>query len=389
MRIPLCPPHLGGNEAVYLQECVATNFVSSVGPFVGRFEREFAAAIASRHAVACASGTAALHIALKLVGVRPGDLVAVSDFTFIASVNAISYLGAEPLLVDSERLSWNLDTQQLHDEVVRRAARREQLPAALLPVHVLGQPADLEPLLALHERFDIPVVEDAAESLGAGWTGGSLSGRWVGTAGRLGAFSFNGNKLLTAGGGGMVVTDDEQLARQAKHLTTQARVPGLDYLHDAVGYNYRLTNVAAAIGVAQLERLDALLTAKRRIAALYDETLVDLPVARLPVPPWGTPAKWLYSLLLQDEPTAQLALRTLIERGIEARPVWMPMHLQPPYRSSERLGGEVAEDLHRRGISLPSGAGLTEEEVRVVASSLREVLAAAARSAVGGGSSLG
>ena len=267
--IPLLEPHLGGNEADYLAECVRTNQVSSVGPFVERFEREFAAAVGARHAIACASGTAALHVALQLAGAGPGRTVAVSTFTFVASVNAVRYTGADPLLVDSEPGTWNLHAQLLHDEVVRRARLGRPIPDVVEVVHVLGHPADLEPVLALRDRFGIRVVEDAAESLGASYVAGPLAGRQVGTIGDLGCFSFNGNKTITTGGGGMIVTGDAALAARARHLSTQARLPGLGYVHDTVGYNYRLTNVAAALGLAQLEQLPRFLAAKRSLAGRY------------------------------------------------------------------------------------------------------------------------
>jgi dTDP-4-amino-4,6-dideoxygalactose transaminase len=368
--IPLAAPLLDGNEGAYLQECVDSGFVSSVGPFVTRFETEFAAAVGSPHAVACSTGTAALHVALRLAGVKQGDLVAASTFTFIASINAIAYLGARPLLVDSERQSWNLDSQQLHDELLRRSRAGEELPAAIVPVHILGQPAQMEPLLAASTELGIPIVEDAAEALGATWTTPGLDGTQTGTAGLLGCYSFNGNKLMTTGGGGMIVTDDAELAQRARHLTTQARTPGLAYLHDEIGYNYRLTNTAAALGVAQLERLPELLAAKARIAAVYDDALADLPVSPAPIPPWGRTTRWLCSFLLGDgAPPVEDVLRSLQAQGVEARPLWLPMHRQPPYREAEMLGSmAVADDLYAHGLSLPCGAGLTDEEqVRVVA----------------------
>ena len=368
--VPLAEPLLAGNEAAYVQEAIASSYVSSIGPFVERFERDFAAAVGAPHAVACTSGTAALHVALLLAGARPDALVAVSDFTFIASANAAAYTGARLLLVDSERASWNLDGELLHDEVVRRAKAGHELPAVIEAVHVLGHPARLEPLLELRERFGIALVEDAAEALGASWADRGH----VGTAGDLGAFSFNGNKLVTTGGGGMIVTADPQLAERARHLTTQAKTTEPGYWHDEVGFNYRLTNVAAALGVAQLERLDDLLAAKRRIAARYDEELAGLEIEPAPDAPWARRSSWLHSVLVpagrRDEVLAALAAD-----GIGARPVWPPLHLQAPYRGVERLGGGVAEELFERGVSLPSSAGLTDADQDRAISVLRRVLA--------------
>ena len=252
---------------------VESGFVSSVGPFVAEFEEAFARRVGARYAVACSSGTAALHVAFLVLGVRPGDEVLCSDFTFVGSVNPIAYTGARPVLVDSERATWNLDPGLVAAELDRRAAAGEPQPAAVEVVHVLGQPADLAPILDACARHGVPVVEDAAESLGAGWSAGPVAGRQTGAVGRVGAYSFNGNKIATTGGGGMVVTDDPDLAARARHLTTQAKVPDVGYLHDEVGYNYRLTNVAAALGLAQLERLDEFVDRKRAIAARYDEAI--------------------------------------------------------------------------------------------------------------------
>jgi len=373
-EIPLAVPFLGGAESRYVQQCLDENLVSSVGPFVERFERAFAAAVGARHAVACASGTAALHVALRLAGARPGTEVAVPAFTFIASANAATYTGADVWLVDSERATWNLDAQRLHAEVTARAAAGRPLPAVIEAVHVLGHPADLEPLLDLRERFGIPLVEDAAEALGASYRTGPLAGRQVGTIGDLGCFSFNGNKIITTGGGGMIVTDDEELARRARHLTTQAKVPGTGYVHDDVGYNYRLTNVAAALGLAQLEQLPAFLVAKRRLAATYTRELDGLPLTPPPHASWAHPSFWLSSLLTEDGPGALLDV--LARQGIGARALWPPLHLQAPYRHAARVGGAVAEDLYRRGLSLPSSVGLADRDQDRIVAALRAALGA-------------
>lgn len=370
--IPLVEPTLDGNEARYLQECLDSSYVSSAGPFVGRFEAEFAATVGAATAVACASGTAALHVALRLAGARPGRLVAVSDFTFIASANAIRYTGADLLLVDSERETWNMDTELLHDEVVRRARVGARLPDVVEVVHVLGHPARVEPLLELRDRFGMAIVEDAAEALGAV---DGVHGRQVGTAGVFGCFSFNGNKVITSGGGGMIVTAATGLAAQARHLCTQAKAPGGEYIHDTVGYNYRLTNLAAALGTAQLERLPDRLRAKRALAARYDDLLAALPVSLPPRADWAEPTHWLYSVLLGEEapdPGAVIAL--MAEEGVEARRLWPPLHCQRPYRPAERLGGAVADDLHRRGVSLPSSAHLTADDQGAVLSALTKAV---------------
>ncbi|HEY3523241.1 MAG TPA: DegT/DnrJ/EryC1/StrS family aminotransferase, partial [Candidatus Limnocylindrales bacterium] len=245
-RIPLAVPTLEGREREYLEECIRTNYVSSVGPFVSRFEEAFAAFVGTRYAVACASGTAAIHLAMHVLGIEPGDEVFVSTLTFVASANPVLYERGVPVLVDSERETLNLDPSIVAGELDRRARGGRPMPRAIEVVHLLGHPADIAPIVEVAERHGIPIVEDAAEALAATWTSGPFAGRQVGSVGRLGCFSFNGNKLMTTGGGGMVTTDDEALARRVRHLSTQARLPGRAYRHDEVGYNYRLTNVAAA-----------------------------------------------------------------------------------------------------------------------------------------------
>ncbi|MBM4374472.1 MAG: DegT/DnrJ/EryC1/StrS family aminotransferase [Deltaproteobacteria bacterium] len=375
-RIPLAEPHLTGNASRYLAECLRTNFVSSVGPFVERFESEFAARLGATHAIACASGTAALHVALRLLDVGPGDDVFVSTFTFVASGNPILYQGATPVLVDSDEATWNLDATLVLDELARRHRLGARMPKVIEAVHVLGQAADLEALAVECDRHGITLLEDAAEALGATYSNGPLAGREVGTVGRLGCFSFNGNKIVTSGGGGMIVTDDPSLARRAKHLTTQARVPGRAYFHDEVGYNYRLTNVAAALGVAQLELLDEFLVAKRRIAARYDAGLLGVPgVAPSPRPRWSNPTHWLYSVLLDTEEARDAALDRLQHAGIEARPLWTPLHRMPAFQGAPRIGtGAVAEVIAQRGLSLPSSVTLTENDQDRVLATLREFL---------------
>jgi dTDP-4-amino-4,6-dideoxygalactose transaminase len=358
--IPLAEPHLSGNEGAYLAECVRTNYVSSVGPFVERFEREFAEYVGAAHAVACSSGTAALHVAMRIVGVGPGDEVFVPTFTFIASANSIVYQGAKPTFVDSEPTTWNLDPRLVLEEIEDRSRTGRALPKAIEVVHLLGHPADIEQLTGACRERGIAVIEDAAESLGARYRGGTLDGRQVGTIGQVGCFSFNGNKVMTTGGGGMLVTDDPELARRAKHLTTQARLPGLTYQHDEIGYNYRLGNLAAAMGVAQLEQLDGFLVAKRRIAARYDIAFRDLPGVRLPPDaPWANRSAWLYSIQLRNADSAASVLDRLIGERIGARPVWPPLHRMLPYRDADLVGdGSIAERTAATTVSLPCSVHL-------------------------------
>jgi aminotransferase in exopolysaccharide biosynthesis len=358
-RIALSEPHLAGNEQRYLNECITTNFVSSVGPFVDRFEREFAAYVGAKYAVACASGTAALHVAMRLIGVQPGDEVLVPSLTFVASVNPITYERGTPVLVDSERETWNMDPALVVD-YIERAAKK---PKAVEVVHLLGHPAQIEPIVDVCAKYGIALIEDAAEALGARYRGGRFDGKHVGTIGRIGCFSFNGNKIITTGGGGLITTDDAELARRAKHLTTQARLPGPAYRHDEIGYNYRLTNVAAALGVAQLEQLPAFVEKKVKIAARYDAAFPR--EMHPPRAPWASSSCWLYSLVVGRERDAWM--KRLADERIESRPIWTAVHETPMYRDAPRLGGEVAEELAAAALSIPCSVGLTEaQQERVI-----------------------
>jgi dTDP-4-amino-4,6-dideoxygalactose transaminase len=273
------------------------------------------------------------------------------------------------VLVDSEERTWNVDPALLATELERRDRAGEAMPKVVEVVHALGQPADLEPIVEVCERFGVAVLEDAAESLGAGWSSGRLAGRQTGTVGAVGCFSFNGNKIATTGGGGMIVTDDDTLASRARHLTTQAKVPDVGYLHDEVGYNYRLTNLAAGLGLAQLERLDEFVAAKHRIAARYDDAFADLPLVLPPRLPGSDATYWLYSVLVpeSDGRGRDELLAHLSERGVGARALWRPLHLQPPYAGCPVVGGSVGESLFQRGVSLPCATELTEgDQDRVI-----------------------
>jgi len=364
VRVPLSIPTLGGNTESYLRECVQTNFVSSVGPFVARFEGEFAQRVGSRFGVACASGTAALHLALLAVGVGAGDEVWVSDLTFVASANPISYCGATPVLVDSETHTWNLDPALVVAELERRAAAGDAQPAAIIVVHLLGHPADLAPILQAASTYGVPVIEDAAEALGARWVGGPLDGKEAGAVGVIGCHSFNGNKLITTGGGGMVVTDDEHLAARCRHLSTQAKLPGADYRHDEIGFNYRMTNISAALGVAQLEQLELFLERRRAIADRYDSAFRQVPAVELPPDaPWAKRSAWLYSPLFRDVEEREAVRYALSSAQIEARAIWLPVHDQRPYAGVRMLGdGSVAHAIAERALSLPCSPSLTAPE---------------------------
>jgi pyridoxal phosphate-dependent aminotransferase EpsN len=373
-RIYLSSPHMGGEEERFVAEAFATNWIAPLGPHVDAFEREFCAAVGAGHAAALSSGTAALHLALQLVGVGPGDEVLVSSLTFSASVNPIVYLGAEPVFIDSERASWNMDPELL-EEALEQRARAGRLPKAVVVVHLYGQSANLDPILAACDRHGVPVVEDAAEALGA-----LCGGRTPGTLGKAGIFSFNGNKIITTSGGGMLVSEDEALVAHARKLATQARDPAPHYQHSEIGYNYRMSNVLAGIGRGQLRVLGDRVEARRRNFDVYREALGKLPgVEFMPEAPWGRHTRWLTCLTIDpaefgaDRETVRLALEA---ENIEARPVWKPMHLQPVFAGCERVGGAVAEDLFLRGLCLPSGSNLTERQLVRVAGIVERVHAA-------------
>ena len=362
----LSPPHLSGLEQEYVADAFATNWVTPLGPHVDAFEREFAAVVGADHAVALSSGTAALHLALQLAGVGPGDEVIASTLTFVASVNPIVYLGATPVFIDSEPSSWNMDPGLL-EETLEQKARAGRPPKAVVVVHLYGQSADLDPIAAACARHGVPLIEDAAEALGA-----SYKGRAPGTVGAAGIYSFNGNKIITTAGGGMLVTPDGALATHARKLATQARDPAPHYEHSEIGYNYRLSNVLAAIGRGQLKVLEERVAARRRNFAFYAEALGDLPgIAFMPEAAWGTHTRWLTTLTIDPRQFGvdrETVRQSLDAAGIEARPVWKPMHLQPLYAGCSVIGGAVAEDLFARGLCLPSGSNLSEADLeRVVA----------------------
>lgn len=364
-RIYLSTPHMSGLEQDYVMDAFATNWVAPLGPHVDAFEREFCEVVGSSHALALSSGTAALHLALIAGGVGPGDEVLVSTLTFVASVNPILYVGARPVFVDSDRASWNMDPGLLCEEIERRA-RENRLPKAVMLVHLYGQCADIEPIVQVCEKYGVALIEDAAEALGAHYKGKS-----PGTFGQTGIFSFNGNKIITTSGGGMLVSEDAALIAHARKLATQARDAAPHYQHSEIGYNYRLSNVCAGIGRGQLKVLEDRVEARRRNFHFYEETLGNLPgIAFMPEADFGRHTRWLTCLTVRPEQfgTDREAIRLALEaENIEARPVWKPMHLQPIFAGYEVIGGSVAEELFEYGLCLPSGSNLrTDELERVV-----------------------
>ncbi len=372
-RIRLSEPTVGEEEAAAAARAVRDGHLV-FGPDLPAFEAALASAVGATDALAVSTGTAALHLALLVAGVEPGDEVWVSDLTFIASANAVSYCDARLTLVDSETESWNLDPQVVEDEINRRARVNEPMPKALVAVHLLGHPANLAPLLALLAEHRIRLVEDAAEALGSRWVGGPLDGQVPGAVGDLGIYSFNFNKPISTGGGGMLVARSADDLAAARHLGSQAKIPNLDYRHDAVGYNYRMSNVAAALGVIQMQRLEGLIERRRAIAIRYRDALASLGVAGGPDQPWARRSGWLSTATFGDTGTRSAVRNALDAREIEARPIWPPMRIQAPYEHCEVLGGNRAVDIADHVLCLPCSAHISEAQQDEVIDVVRTVV---------------
>ncbi len=376
-RLYLSPPHLGRHELNYVHKAIEDNWVAPAGPNITGFEADICQATGVAHAVALNSGTAAIHLGLILLGVGPGDEVLCPSFTFVATANPILYLGAAPVFIDSEADTWNLCPARLREAIVDRLAKGKK-PKALILVHLYGMPAKLPEILATAAEFDIPVLEDAAEALGS-----RFGGQPLGSFGKVGVFSFNGNKILTTSGGGALVTNDAALAQKTRFLATQAKDDAPYYQHSEVGYNYRLSNLLAGIGRGQMELLEERVKRRREIFAWYGEHLASVPglTVALAREPTGSRAnRWLTTILLnqiEEEPAiiTPEALRLHLEtRNIESRPLWKPLHLQPLFATAPMYGGAVCEDLFARGLCLPSGTAMGDGELRRVAEAVREVL---------------
>lgn len=359
-RIYLSSPHMSGLERKYIDEAFETNWVAPLGPNVDAFEAEFAAYVDVEHAAALSSGTAGLHLALILAGVGPGDEVLVSSLTFVASVNPIRYVGAIPVLVDSERDSWNMDPELVGEAIRDRIQKTGRPPKALVLVHLYGQSADVDPIQRLCEEHGIEFLEDAAEALGS-----TYHEKAPGTFGRMGVFSFNGNKIITTSGGGMLVSGDPDLVGHARKLATQARDSAPHYQHSEIGFNYRMSNICAGIGRGQLAVLADRVQARRSNFTYYRTQLREVPgIDFQPEAPWGRHTRWLTCILLEPAYGADREqLRAAFEeQNIEARPLWKPMHLQPLYEECAMYGGVVSEDLFSRGLCLASGSNLTDDD---------------------------
>ncbi len=379
--IPLAIPNLAGNEGKYLQECVTSNFVSSVGPFVNKFEEMVAAKAGGQFCTATSSGTTSLHVSLISVGVQRDCLVIVPSFTFIASVNAVSYCGAVPWLFDIDCESWSLDPALLEQELKKHTFFKDDAlihrpsgrrVAAIMPVYTLGTPADMDRIYSIARDYQLPVIADAAAALGAKYKNRNLA-----ELADLSVFSFNGNKTVTAGGGGAVVGNNNELVDLAHHISTTARV-GIEYHHDRVGYNYRMTNIQAAVGCAQLELLDKFIEAKRKIRAGYDDAFKDIKGIRVfPQPAWAESACWFSGIIIEDSnkfPDVPLICEKLKERGIAARTFWKPIHLQPPYIDAPRTKMDVSDEIWAKILTLPCSTSLTETDQKYVSQSVKEIL---------------
>lgn len=370
-RIYLSPPHMNARERQMLLEAFDSNWIAPVGPDLNAFEREVADYVGVQHAAALSSGTAAIHLALEILGVGVGDEVIVATMTFAASANPVRYLGATPIFVDSESETWNMDPGLL-EEAIESGLSRGKRPKAIVPVDLYGQCANYERILAVAKAYEIPVVEDAAEALGASYRGAK-----AGSFGDFGVLSFNGNKIITTSGGGMLLSNNGEHIARARHLATQAREPEVHYEHRDIGYNYRLSNLLAAIGRAQLEDLPNKVERRREIFKTYQEGLSDLPgIEFMPQDPAGESNCWLSCFTLDPEQhalepeTIRLALEA---ENIESRPLWKPMHLQPSFADCTVFGGQVSERLFQRGLCLPSGTQMTAEDLERTVSVIRSL----------------
>jgi dTDP-4-amino-4,6-dideoxygalactose transaminase len=362
-RIFLSPPDVGPLERQALLEAFDSNWIAPLGPEVDAFEADFARTVSVGHAAALSSGTAGLHLALLLLGVKPGDEVLVPTLTFAATANAVVYVGARPCFLDSDRSTWTMDPSILEQALASRA-RQNRLPKAVITVDLYGQCADYGAITKLCERYAVPVVQDAAEALGA-----SYRGQPAGSQAKVAVFSFNGNKIITTSGGGMLVSDDAELVARARHLASQAREPALHYEHRDIGYNYRLSNLLAALGRAQLRSLGDKVARRQQIFERYRSALAGYSYLEfMPEAPYGRASRWLTCVLCRSQAQRDMLIASLATANVEARPVWKPLHRQPAFAGFESTGGGVAEDLFERGLCLPSGSNLSNGDLdRIIA----------------------
>ncbi|MCU0440305.1 MAG: LegC family aminotransferase [Raineya sp.] len=371
--IPLSVPNLSGNEWKYIKECLDTNWVSSVGSFVDKFEKDFAEYVGAKYAVSVVNGTAALHMALQIAGVEQNDYVIAPNITFIASINAIKYCYAFPILIDVLSDTWQMDVDLLEDFLKNNTYQEndtcylkenKRRIKAIMPVHVLGNMCEMDKIMQLAEQYKLSVIEDSTEALGSFY-----KNQHAGTFGKMGCFSFNGNKIMTTGGGGMIVTNDEKLAKRAKHLTTQAKSDSFEYIHDDVGYNYRLVNILAAMGVAQLEQMPDFLKRKKEIHQYYTENLKNLPLSFQKDTENSKPNYWLFTICIEKQ---KELMTYLIERKIQVRPFWRPMNMLDMFKNDIYVSKEDnAFKIYEKSVSLPCSTNITDQELEKVVQTVR------------------
>jgi perosamine synthetase len=365
--IPVCEPFLSGKELEYVTDCIKSNWISSKGKYIEEFEQKFAHYCGCKYGISTTSGTTAIHLALASLGIGLGDEVIVPTFTMISTVFAVVYTGARPVLVDAEPETWNIDVTRIEEKITPRTK-------AIMPVHIYGHPCDMEPIMEMVRRHNLYVIEDAAEAHGA-----EYKGRKAGSIGHVNCFSFYANKIITTGEGGMVVTNNRQIAEKARRLKDLAHSKEKRFLHAGLGFNYRMTNIQAAIGLAQFERIDELVERRRKNAYFYNSLLKDIKGIGLPPEKeWARNVYWMYSIFIEDQfgMSRDELMRKLEEKEIETRTFFIPMHQQPVFTSMNLFAGErypVAEELSRRGLYLPSGSGLTEAEIRYIAETLHKL----------------
>lgn len=371
-RIYLSPPHMGGAELELVKKVFESNWIAPVGPDITAFENELCSYTGSENAVALTSGTAAIHLALQLCGVKPGEYVLCSTFTFAGSVFPVRYVGAEPVFIDSEKKSWNMDPELLEKAIVSLRAEGKKI-AAVIAVHLYGQSADIQQIATICTTYDIPLIEDAAESVG-----GRFAGQHTGTFGRFGVFSFNGNKIITTSGGGMLIGKHKEDIDRARHLSTQARDDFPYYEHTAIGYNYRMSNVLAAIGRGQLLVLEEHIARRKEIFLMYQDAFLRLAgIDMMPIAAWGRSNYWLSAILLNPEKnrcTPEMLRNALERENIESRPLWKPMHLQPVFRGCRSFLTGVSEAAFVCGLCLPSGSALTDSAIERVVQVVQTLL---------------
>lgn len=363
--IPLCIPEVKGNEWKYIKECLDANWVSSVGSYVDKFENDFANYLSSTSAIVTMNGTAALELALRTLGVGEGDEVIVSSLTFISPVNAIRYVGADPVFVDVCRDTWVMDADKIEDLITTKTK-------AIIPVHIYGHPVDMDKVMEIAKKHNLFVIEDATESLGS-----IHKDKASGTIGHMGCFSFNGNKLITTGAGGMLVTNDEDLSKRAKYLSTQTKtvLENGAFYHEEVGYNFRMPNVLAAMGCAQLENVDEYIKDKREHASIYNKLLKDIKGIRLPIEKEGCKnVYWLYSVIVEEEYyiDRDKLIKKLKDNGVDSRPFFMPVHKMPPYKDCRHGDMRVTDEVAMRGINLPSSVGIKTDDISFICNLLRK-----------------